>query len=42
MVKINSRYLNAIIKSLEDVFGDLDNYSGLNVMVLDIYFSKGF
>jgi hypothetical protein len=42
MVKINSRYLNAIIKSLEDVFGDLDNYSGLNVMVLDLYFSKGF
>jgi nitrogen PTS system EIIA component len=42
MLKINSQYLNALIKSLEDDFGDLDNYSGLNVMVLDLFFSKGF
>jgi|GEM_PF-5863062 len=34
--------LPAIIKSLKDIFGDLDEFSDLSLMVLDIFFSKGF
>jgi hypothetical protein len=41
LLKIDSKFVNAIVKSLEDIFGDLDTYSGMSVLVLDLYFSKG-
>ncbi len=41
MLKIDKNYLNALVKSIEDRFGDLDNYTGLSLMVLDLFFSKG-
>jgi PTS system nitrogen regulatory IIA component len=40
-VKISKDHINAIIKGFEDIFGDLESYSGLGVMVLDLFFSKG-
>ncbi|MDO9578119.1 MAG: PTS sugar transporter subunit IIA [Candidatus Cloacimonadales bacterium] len=42
MVKITKEHINAIIKGLEDIFGDLDSFSDLGIMVLDLFFSKGF
>ena len=41
LVKISKDHINAIIKGFEDIFGDLESYSGLGVMVLDLFFSKG-
>jgi nitrogen PTS system EIIA component len=41
-VKISKDHINAIIKGLEDIFGDLDSYSDLGIMVLDLFYSKGF
>lgn len=41
LVKLTKDHINALIKGLEDVFGDLDSYSALNIIVLDIFFSKG-
>ena len=41
LLKIDSKFLNAIVKSLEDIFGDLNTYSGMSIMVLDLFFSKG-
>lgn len=40
-VKISKDHINAIIKGLEDIFGDLESYTGLGIMVLDLFFSKG-
>lgn len=42
LVKITKDHINAIIKGLEDIFGDLDSFSDLGLMVLDLFFSKGF
>lgn len=42
LVKITKDHINAIIKGLEDIFGDLDYFSDLSIMVLDLIFSKGF
>lgn len=42
MLKIPKNYINAIVKGLEEEFGDLDNFSGLSLIVLDIFFFKGF
>lgn len=42
MAKIVKDHINAIIKGLEDIFGDLDSFSGLKLIVLDIFFAKGF
>jgi len=42
LVKIPKDHINAIIKGLEDIFGDLDSFSGLSLMVLDLFLSKGF
>lgn len=42
LAKIVKDHINAIIKGLEDIFGDLDTFSGLKLLVLDIYFAKGF
>lgn len=41
MAKINKNYITALVKSIEDRFGDLDNYSDLSLMVLDLFYSKG-
>jgi len=42
LTKITKNYINAIVKGLEDLFGDLDNYSGISLMVIDLFYSKGF
>ncbi len=42
LVKIPKDHINAVIKGLEDIFGDLDSFSGLSLMVLDLFMSKGF
>ncbi|MCD4797097.1 MAG: PTS sugar transporter subunit IIA [Candidatus Cloacimonetes bacterium] len=41
LAKISKDHINAIIKALEDIFGDLDSYSGLSIMVIDLFFTKG-
>ena len=41
LVKLTKDHINALIKGLEDVFGNLDTYSALSILVLDIFFSKG-
>ena len=41
MLRINKEYINAVIKSIEDIFGDLDTYTGLSIFVLDLFFYKG-
>ncbi|MDP8219923.1 MAG: PTS sugar transporter subunit IIA [Candidatus Stygibacter frigidus] len=41
MVKLPRDYLQALIHGLEDAFGNLDDYTGLGLVVLDIFFSKG-
>jgi len=40
ILKTNKEYINAIIKAMEEIFGDLDNYTGLDIMVLNLFFSK--
>ncbi len=42
LIKISKEFINPVIKGLEDIFGDLDSFSGLSVMVLDLFFAKGF
>ena len=42
LAKIVKDHINAIIKGMEDIFGDLDSFSGLKLLVLDIFFAKGF
>jgi nitrogen PTS system EIIA component len=42
LLKVPRDYVQAILHGLEDTFGDLDNFSGLSLIVLDIFFSKGF
>ena len=41
LVKLTKDHINALIKGLEDVFGDLDTYSALSIITLDIFFTKG-
>ncbi len=41
LIKLTKDHINALIKGLEDVFGDLNTYSALSILVLDIFFSKG-
>ncbi len=41
MMRISKGYINAVVKALEDIFGDLDNYSDLGILVLDLFYSKG-
>ncbi len=41
MLKLAKDHINAVIKGLEDSFGDLETYSGISVIVLDIFFAKG-
>jgi len=42
LLHLQKSYINAIVQSLEKRFGDLDSFSGLSVMVLDLLYSKGF
>lgn len=42
MVKLAREHVRALVHGLEDAFGDLDNFSGLSFIALDIFFSKGF
>ncbi len=42
VAKIMKDHINAIITGLEDIFGDLDLFSDLKLLVLDIFASKGF
>jgi len=42
MAKIVKDHINAVITGLEDIFGDLDSFSGLKLLVLDVFFAKGF
>jgi len=41
MVKLPRDYLQALVHGLEDAFGNLDDFTGLALIVLDIFFSKG-
>jgi hypothetical protein len=41
LLKIQRDYIHALVSGLEDAFGNLDDFSGLSLVVLDIYFSKG-
>ncbi|MBC8384475.1 MAG: PTS sugar transporter subunit IIA [Candidatus Cloacimonetes bacterium] len=42
LLKIPKDYINAIIKGIESTVGDLETYSGVSIMVLDLFFAKGF
>lgn len=42
LAKIMTDHINAITKGLEDLFGDLDQYAGLKLLVLDLFYAKGF
>jgi mannitol/fructose-specific phosphotransferase system IIA component (Ntr-type) len=41
IAKINENYINALLRGFEDNFGDLENFSNLSVMVIDIFLSIG-
>ena len=41
ITKINENKITALVKGIEDITGDLNYYSGLSIMVLDLLFSKG-
>jgi len=41
IVKLPREYIHALVQGLEDAFGDLDNYTGLSMIALDIFYSKG-
>ena len=41
LVKLTKGHINALIRGLEDIFGNLDTYSALSIITLDIFFSKG-
>lgn len=42
LAKIVEDHIDAVITGLEDIFGDLDAFSDLDAMVLDVFFTKGF
>lgn len=42
LAKISADHINAITVGLEDVFGDLDNFAGLKLLAIDLFYSKGF
>ncbi|MBN1327692.1 MAG: PTS sugar transporter subunit IIA [Candidatus Cloacimonetes bacterium] len=41
LLKLSKDYVNSLVKAIEEVFGDLDNFSGISLMVLDVSFAKG-
>jgi PTS system nitrogen regulatory IIA component len=40
-IKINKDHIQPLINEFEEIFGDLDLYSGLSIMVLDVAYEKG-
>ena len=42
LLPVQKSYITAFIQELEDHFGDLNTYSGVSLIVLDMLFSKGF
>ncbi|MDD3050103.1 MAG: PTS sugar transporter subunit IIA [Candidatus Cloacimonetes bacterium] len=40
--KIHKEYIRAVVQSIERIVGDINNYSGLSLLVLDLFYSKGF
>ncbi len=42
LAKIAEDHIDAIITGLEDIFGDLNDFSDLDAMVMDVFFTKGF
>lgn len=42
LAKISTDHINAITIGLEDIFGDLDQYAGLKLLAIDLFYSKGF
>lgn len=42
LAKIVEGQIDAIITGLEDIYGDINAFSDLDVMVLDVFFVKGF
>ena len=41
LAKIDETRLGAVVKAIEDVVGDLDFHAGLNIQVIDLFYSKG-
>lgn len=41
MVKLPKGHLQALVQGLEDEFGDLDDFTGMSLIAIDIFFSKG-
>ncbi len=41
IAKIDEGKLNAVIKGIDSINGDLNNHTGIAVMVLDLFYSKG-
>ena len=42
LAKIVEDHIDAIITGLEDIFGDLNAFSDLDAMVLDVFYTRGF
>ncbi len=42
LTTVSKEQINAILSSVENIVGNLDTYSGLKLMVIDLFFSKGF
>ncbi|MCB5252548.1 MAG: PTS sugar transporter subunit IIA [Candidatus Cloacimonadaceae bacterium] len=42
LAKIAEDHIDAIVTGLEDIYGDLNAFSDLDVMVLDAFYTKGF
>ncbi len=40
-IKVNENHIKPLINEFEEIFGDLEAYSGLSVMVVDIAYEKG-
>lgn len=41
LVKLQRDYIHALVAGFEDAFGNLEDYTGLSLIVLDIFFAKG-
>ncbi|MCF7919659.1 MAG: PTS sugar transporter subunit IIA [Candidatus Cloacimonetes bacterium] len=41
LLKLQRNYINALVAGLEDAFGNLDDFSGLSLVVLDIFYARG-
>lgn len=41
LVRLSRDHIHALVSGLEDAFGNLDDFSGLSLIVLDVFYSKG-